>query len=403
MKSILRNTVCGLSMFLLVHSAQAQHSKSSNVKAVLTADSLATGNWKDVLTSFFQLSFDKLTGQRKELNFQSNPFAILLRANPDAAIDTNYHKYKILRKLNFGFGLNLDSSYRFNGFSSGVRYALINKRDTTTSKLLFRGLGNDSLNIQINALQVAMEKRIETAFPGDANLERRQKLFASLNTLMNDKTVPFNKLDSAFQTMVKETAKSENLGWVLNLVSKKPQVSLAKESELHFIDLKKELQNALLWTVSLTDTTYKSQFFFSNILLKTELLKGIGKYKPGSNIELNMQAGVNFVDDSTVNGRDLKRSLLHFEPGFNWVFRNRVNDQSFFELKFSGSYMHNFGNLYRNERRDSVTVNATLRVRIIGDIWIPLEIKYDPRSGNVFGFLNVRANFNGFRKQMAGS
>jgi hypothetical protein len=387
-----------LTILVLRTAAQAQPVKAG-VKTILTADSLSSGNWKDVLTSFFQVSFDKLTGPRKELNFQSNPFAILLKSHPEAAIDTNYVKYKVLRKLNFGFGLNLDSSYRFNGFSSGLRYALINKRDTATSRALFDALRSDKLYKQMDLLFDAASDLIAEQFATD--IPRRDKLIDQLDSLMNNRAQAFNKLDTALQRIVKNIARSERLDEITNLLRAAPSTSLAKEAAGNFNNFKKDIQNALLWTISLTDTTYKDQFFFSNILLKTDLLKGIGKYKPGSNWELNMQAGINFVDDSTRKGRDLKRSLLRFQPGFNWVFRNKANDQSFFELKFSGSYIHNFGNLYRNERRDSVTVDATLRVRIIGDIWIPLEIKYDPRSGNVLGFLNVRANFTGLKKLLA--
>ena len=63
-------------------------------------------------------------------------------------------------------------------------------------------------------------------------------------------------------------------------------------------------------------------------------------------------------------------------------------------MKFGGSYQHNFGSLYPLEERDQLTFNGTLRLRLIADIWVPLEFKYDPKSGNVFGFLNVKANFS---------
>lgn len=385
-----------LTVMLWVSAAQAQSARAG-LKTILTADSLKSGNWKDVLTSFFQLSYNNFTGPRKELNFQSNPFALLLRSHPEAAVDTNYVKYKVLRKLNFGFGLNLDTNYRFSGFTSGIRYALINKRDTATSGALFDALRSDKLHQQMEALFDEASDLIAAEFAG--NIPRRDALIDQLDSLMNNRAQPFDKLDTALQRMVKAIAAKQRLEVITNLVQATPNVSLAKEAAGHFNDFKKELQNALLWTVSLTDTTYKDQFFFSNILLKTELLKGMGKYKPGgNNIELNLQAGVNFVDDSASKGRDLKRALLRFDPGVNWVFRNRANEQSFFEAGFSGSYVHNFGSLYRNEHRDSLTVNATLRVRIIGDVWIPLEIKYDPRSGNVFGFLNLRLNFKSLGK-----
>ena len=59
----------------------------------LSADSLATGNYKDLLTSFFQLSFNHLIGPKKELNFASNPFGVMARRNPDLLVDTNYYRY----------------------------------------------------------------------------------------------------------------------------------------------------------------------------------------------------------------------------------------------------------------------------------------------------------------------
>jgi len=45
-----------------------------------------------------------------------------------------------------------------------------------------------------------------------------------------------------------------------------------------------------------------------------------------------------------------------------------------------------------------------VRIRIFNDIWVPFEVKYDPRNGNLFGFINVRANFRalaGAAKQLA--
>lgn len=390
MKPFLRTAVCAVAVAVSV-VATAQPTQP-----ILTADSLATGNWKDVLTSFFQLSFDRLTSDRKELNFQSNPFAVLLRSNPDAAIDTNYYKYRRLRKLNFGFGLALDPDFRFNGFSSGVKYALINQRDVTTSTFLFRQLGADALNADLRALLPAVNRQIQNRFPNtEANRDRRLALLQQVNDFFNDSTSAFNNLDAEFQSLVLSAAEAAGLRYFLNLVRANPAINVKAESNRRFAGFKDELQNKLLWTLSLSDTTYTDRFFFSNVVLRTDLLKGMGKPKPGANWELNLQAAVNFLDDSTRRGHDLSRSLFRFEPGVNLVFRNKANQQSWLEAKLSGSYFRHFGNLYAAERRDSLNLNATLRVRLIGDIWVPLEVRYDPRSGNVFGFLNVRFNFNG--------
>jgi hypothetical protein len=64
----------------------------------------------------------------------------------------------------------------------------------------------------------------------------------------------------------------------------------------------------------------------------------------------------------------------------------------------SGSYARTVRGIYAGEKQDSLSINATLRIRVFSDIWIPLDIKYDPDSGNVFGFLNVRANFTALKE-----
>ena len=374
----------------------AQKTTADQVKTVLTADSLKSGNAKDILTSFFQLAFNNLTGKNKELNFNSNPFAIMLKSDPNLALDYNYYKYRALRKTNFNFGIKLDSSYKFNGFSSGIKYALIDKRDSSTSRWLFENLRNDSLGIETDKIQ---HELIHNYAMKIADKNKRKEFVLHVNEFFNSE-IPFNKLDKPVQDAVTAIVDGDKDSYPLiwNMVNKNNSHNIFSEQRKVYTKLRNRIKNDLLWTVSVSDTTYKDQFFFSNILLKTELLQGIDKYKPGSNWEFNIQAAINLIDDTLSKGRDLKRMILNFEPGINWVVRNKNNEQSFLEFKFSGSYNHNFATLYAKEKRDSLTFNGTLRVRIINDIWIPLEIKYDPKSGNVFGFLNVRANFTSLGK-----
>jgi len=383
-------------LLVLAQPVQSQTTKSS-VKTILTADSLASGNLKDILTSFFQLSYDKLTGPNKELNFSSNPYALLLKANPSAALDINYPKYRHLRKLNFGFGLKLDTSYKFNGFSSGIKYALIDQRDATTSKMLFRELGSDTLSQEINSLQLSLTNFIITTFPNTS--PDRLKYIDLVTKMFTDTLTAFNQLDTVFQRMVKTVAAQNGLNRFSRLIQSNPKVNVRKESQLHFADLKQELKKKLLWTISLSDTTYKDEFFFSNIVIRTELLKGLAKkLKPGSNWEFNTQASLNFTDDTASKGRDLKRSIFRFEPGLNWVIRASDTETPFMELKFSGEYRHIFHRLYTNEERDFFSFNGTIRLRILNEIWIPIEFKYDVKNSNLFGFISAKFNFSSLNK-----
>ncbi|GAB2814915.1 hypothetical protein [Ferruginibacter profundus] len=361
----------------------------------LTADSLATGNYKDVLSSFFQLAFNNLTGAKKELKFTSNPFAVMAKMNPALMVDTNYYKYRNLRKLNFSFAGRLDTSYRFNGFTSSVNYAIINKRDITVSRAFLTSAYNS--NGEFNRLNDSFNGYIATIADADEKKKMR-KIYTSIFT--DSSTVNFDDLDTSAQHLIIRLAKQSNANHFLNLIQLDPSTNIRAASQQSFDSLKKIFQNKLLWTAGIADTTYQDQFMFSNIVISSQLLKGIIDPGRASNVELNIRTNVNFADDTATAGRDLKRSIFTFEPGLNWVLKSKFNQQSLVEFQFSGSYNHIFKGIYSNEKKDNLTFNGIVRVRIMNDIWIPLEIKYDPGNGNVLGFMNVKANFNALSKAM---
>lgn len=359
----------------------------------LTADSLATGNYKDVLSGFFQLAFNNLTGTKKELKFTSNPYAVMAKMNPDLLVDTSYYKYRHLRDLNFSFAGKLDSSYRFNGFSSGISYAIINRRDETVSRAFVVSAFNE--HKEYNMLTDSLG-----AFASSVPIGQRAAFVTSVNTMLTDSTVTFNKLDTSIQRLVRKYAAQIKAVRFLKLLEQDPKLNVFKTSRLTYDSLKQSFRNRLLWTAGVSDTTYNDQFMFSNIVLSTQVLKGMVE-DPTSNVglEMDIRAAMNFMNDTLRAGRDLKRSLFRFEPGLNLVLKAKNTQQSFLEFKLSGSYIHTFSGMYKNERTDSLTLNSTLRIRIINNLWIPLEIKYDPKSGNVFGFLSVRLNFNAIQSK----
>jgi len=389
-----------LSVFLIaiINSCVAQ-----DVSTIFTADSLASGNVKDVLTNFYQLASNNLTGPNKEFNFSSNPFAIMLKNNPGLAVDTEYYKYKYLRKLNFNFGVKMDPSNQFNGFSVGTKYALINQRDTTTSALLFMKLGEDPLSKERNILNKSLGEYASGAFSKDSLGEAEEmSFFSKENMLFQNDKMAFNKFDTSFQRIVIAVAEKEKLTNILKIINDNPCSNISAESEKIFDKLKNSIKNSLLWTVGVSDTTYKDALFFSNILFYSELSKGVFQQKRGSNIELDIKSSLNLVDDTLTLSHNLRRSIFNFEPGLNWVIRNKANDQSFFELKFSGSYGHNFSALYTDEQRDVITINTTFRVRVMADTWIPITLKYDTNTGTVFGFFNITMNFTGLKELIKG-
>ena len=390
MKRILLYTFPILLFSIVAISSTAQNKK---ISAIITADSLASGNYKDVLTSFFQIAFDKLTGKDKELKFSSNPYAVMMKANPDLEIDYNYKKNRVLRNLNFNFSLKLDTSYRFNGFSSGISYALINKRDYTVYTEFIR------LAIDKNAEFNKLQNGISQALSGIDDADLKKRFREQGNKLLNDESYTYDKLDNDVKQRVFKILLDSNLTRIVKLVKYNSTANFAKICRDGYNEVKKSFQRKPLLLVSITDTTAKDEFLLSNITLKAEYLKGFADSKPGANWELNIPATVNFVDDLSLAGRDLKRSVLRIEPGINLVIRNSDATHSFLEIKFSGVYSHVFSRLYATEKKDEFTFNGIVRIKIIHDIWIPLKFTYDPKKGNVLGFLSVKFNFSGQGKK----
>jgi hypothetical protein len=126
----------------------------------------------------------------------------------------------------------------------------------------------------------------------------------------------------------------------------------------------------------------------------------LNKFSESKNdLELNIRSQLQLADDTLHVKRDLKRAVFSFEPGINWAFKTKYTRKSYLELKFSGGYFYNFSQLYAGEERNRLFFNGTIRLRVMNDIWVPVEFKYDPKNGNLFGFINVRANF----KALAGA
>ena len=380
--------ITGLVMVLLFCiTTRLVAQKGATPNPILTADSLATGNYKDVLNSFFQLAFDRLTSPDKTIKFTGTPFAVMAKLDTVLLVDTIYKKYRTLRNLNYSFGLRLDTSYRFNGFSAGLKYAIINKRDETVQNAFVKTVLSNAAVKQLFALNNQMIARIPTmANPGPlmqeySNFTMGLKSFGSLSKPLQD-------------TMLAFAASSDSTRALFETLMQNPNFNMKRTTDSLYQDMKMNFNKNALWTVGVTDTTLKNQFVFTNVVFHTEFIKSVNKYsKTKNDLELNIKSQLQLVDDTLKAGRDLGRAVLNFEPGINWVLNTKSTRKSYLELKFSGGYYHIFNSIYANEDQNQLWLNGTVRIRIFNDIWVPFEVKYDPRNGNLFGFINIRANF----------
>ena len=376
-----------VTLLVLLQSTVLGQSTTSTMQ--LTADSLTTGNAKDVFKSFLQLAFDRFTSDNKELKFSSNPFAIMAKMDTTLLVDNNYVKYRHLRNLNLSFSGKLDSSYHFNGFSSGITYALVNQRDETVSKSFVQSvlLKDDfsKVNLYLTAFITGLPVKDST----------KQMAFLDQANKWMENDLTYDKLDPELQKVIKDSATTNNNAYFLSLLNKDSTLNF-RAAAFHVYDsLRSLFQKRWLVTVGVSDTSYKDHFMFSNVVLTAEILKGISNPNHVVGMELDVKGAYRFLDDTLKAKRDLQRKILDVEGGVNVVFNTRKTHYPWAEFKLSGEYHRIFQGAYAGEKRDSLTINGVLRFRVAKDIWVPLEIKYDPGSGNVFGFLSVRFNFKG--------
>ena len=57
---------------------------------IAVADDLKSGNYKDILSSFFQFASQNLTGSQKSIAFNGTLFALKAEADPDLLKDYNF-------------------------------------------------------------------------------------------------------------------------------------------------------------------------------------------------------------------------------------------------------------------------------------------------------------------------
>jgi len=364
---------------------------------VYTADSLKSGKAKDVLASFFQLGLNNLFGTAKEFNFSANPYELARKSKPDINIDISYRKWTFWRRINLAFGLKLDSSYNYNGLTSGLKIALIDGTDPSTSKNYLQLLQMDTIANETKVLNRKLSDRFIALAKHntDSTAIDLLTLHQEIESFIHSQTKFVNVKNERLKAWITEIVKEEQLTHVGTVISD-PKLTFNSVYAKNIADYKNRLKKASLLTFGVNDTTYKDKFQFSAISSYLEFNKGVFNIGPKKNdFDLNAKASYNFTRDTLKENRNLHRQVFESSLSLNWVVRDKQTDQSFFELALGTGYHYVFNkDLYVGEVQNMFTLNSTVRVRIISDLWLPFEIKYDPVSGKVFGLFNVKLNFS---------
>ena len=355
-------------------------------KRIRTAADLKTGNSQDVLISFFQLALNDLTGKEKTFKFQSSLFGLKAKTDPSLFIDTNFLKQTASRNFVFTIAPSVDSSFKFKSNSIGVKYALINNRDKAIFDFALPG------ETEWNAVHTSSLQEYARTLPNgvsDPKYKLARNFFLDIEEDEDgNKRTTLSELPNDFQIILQDNmdkSQSFRLSTFENF-----RDTLAGE----YAALAQYVENRTLWTVD-GNFAHDRNAKFSKINFNSEFLKGILKNSSKSNLELNLRTSLDFDDDTTTALTvDLHRQIFSFAGGVNWIITKNRRSQSVVELKGVFSYNNIFKGKYPGEDQNKLIAEGTFRIRISNDFWIPFDIKYEPQTGNVFGFLSIRSNFD---------
>ena len=380
--------------FLIVTILVITEGQAQTKVPVLTADSLSSGNYKDIFLSFYQLAINNLSGPNKEFKFTTNPYAIALKNNPKLLQDVNYQKYTALRRLNFNVDVKVDSTSKFSGGSFGLKYAIIDRRDYTVANN-FADLISEKFEMEEDFYDAVVDSINKI---GSDSIKK--KFNSELRSIFSDTVNTKSNLSQEFVGLIRfiQTRKSypEIKDWLdFGDASFRNYVLIRKYQEII-----ETFQNKPLLTFSADLRSYDDEFQISDVENTLQFLYGFISPKEKFNLEMDLKAKISSSDNKEKIERDLHRNIFSFEPGINWVLKGWGNGASLLEFKLGGSYNYIISGQYKGEKKETNTLNGTLQLRITQNIRVPIELKYDPESGNVFGFINVKADFTMLKNEL---
>jgi hypothetical protein len=369
---------------------KADHSTSdtlSNKNMVRAAADLKSGTSQDVLFSFFNLAYKDLYKGR-QFQFNSSLFAIRAKSDSLLWIDTNYRKYKFARNFVVGVGLGLDSSFNFKSASVNLKYAIINKRDDNIFNFSYLGPHFDTILSKSNRL---FSKAADIYFKENPEKIKTERSLIANYYNYKSKSVKTKKEDvpKRYLAILDSLMKDKEFEAIKDFKTDNLRDSL-KNIAKTISDL---ISQKSLWTIG-SQLTAGSQKFSNRANLNTEYLKGITKSNTSMGLELDLKGNLDIYDTTAVT-ISYSRRVLSGSAGINWIlWKDKSTQKSHIEFKPALAYNNVLSGMLPGETKSKFTGDGVLRFRITDDLWIPIDIKYDPQAGKFFGFLNITSNFD---------
>lgn len=368
------------------------YSQNEIEKKVANIESSKSGNYKDVLHNLLQLTTRNVSNEIKSLELNSTLFNIMYGSDLNDISDLTIMKSTFLRNFQINAKTNFNSDFKYQGFSGGLTYAIINGRDKARLNLTV-GKVNYSKESELFRLKFI---KIQAKLAEGLNINSQEllQLNEASQDILDGKEIDATK-NPYYEKIIDAFDKIEHTETGIEEKKLKDGIAYLKQIKKNEYD---NIESRPLWTLSMDGST-NTEGKFNQASISTIFLKGNSKSK----YEFDIRSKIIYSD--TVANQHLPRMDFKATVGINLKLGKDKKNSSFFEIKPYFEYNSILKetssnlNIASENIKNKFILNTELRVRLTENLWIPLTIKYDLDHANVLGFLNVTYNFEDFLNQ----
>jgi len=380
----------GILLFITLYSFFAMGQTDSTRLGDLHrgAEKTKTANRWDAFGNFLQLAGNDLAGDNKGIQFKGNLFALLSWDTAKCYKSPYYLKRTWERNMEIQSGIKLGKNNSVTSINLGINWAILNLRDKSSQDIL----ANNHKEIDLLTSLVSQIGFIFTQKMSETKPDSSDLFFSSLTLYTSN-----GKLGHKDSVLLKSFIR------VLD-------DSVNRHKDLHALG--RGYFAAVKYTHTLYDSlaelvsrrpllTFNPALQYDPVLGKVngvrgaaEYIIGLGKIVNRKPWELDMKVDY-VVGDTIPNKVNLNRQVLDGIIGVNKVLMTQSDKKtSVIEFKVGGEMDVVTGNLNKGEDQYRYFANVTLRVRAGKALWIPVTLKYDLKTSNLLGFLNLSVNLD---------
>jgi hypothetical protein len=289
--------------------------------------------------------------------FKTSLFKIKTLCDSTNKIDSIFLKNYFDRNFDISIGLDSKSNQQITGITPGFKYAIINNRDRASVN--FGSEMISEINQMIRALQKVIDS-FKSEHPDTGVVSRALNSIHRFNASKN-----LNDLDPVLLPYIKD---SDFYKHYTNLQSR-------VDSLANYVDRQPQ------WTIYTSEQF--SQKAWDSVSVGTDFF-----YGPFPRTDFTLRFGIFTIHDSALKTSGLNKASWLISPGFDWVLL-QSEKQNLLETNYFAEYTNIFKGQGKNSR-NIYDFGFTLSPLIGTNLSLPVTIKYAPKGGNFYGFLELQ-------------